>query len=124
MTAQTSRLKLRIVVGVVGDSSSDRQALEDLWRERLHDARLRLDFARNYTKEVQRDVVDGAVQSADGAFANQRALRAENVALDRYRRTLQIYSDLVLHGEIPDESEWSQAKPPQSGGKRSTGTTD
>jgi hypothetical protein len=33
----------------------DRDALEELWQLRLSNAKLRLEFARNYVLEVQRD---------------------------------------------------------------------
>lgn len=81
----------------------DRQ-LEELWRLRLSNARLRVQFARSYVKEVQRDLAEGAVPSADGNFSFERAIRAENMALAEYNRVLRIFTDLVLRRILPDES--------------------
>lgn len=88
----------------------NRQALHDLWHERLKDAKLRLDFARTYAKEVRGDFPPGAALSADGAFAQQKSLRAETFALAHYRRVLGIYTDLTVKGKIPDESEWPEPR--------------
>jgi len=81
----------------------DRIALEDLWRRRLEDAELRLTFARQYLAEVQRDFPSSRRVHSDGAFAYQHALRAETFALAEYKRVLQIFTDLVTHGKIPEE---------------------
>lgn len=81
----------------------DRWHIEQLWRSRLQDAKLRLDFARQYLREVQRDRSDGAVPPADGNFAFEKALRAENYALAEYRRILREFANLVLEGTIPEE---------------------
>ena len=78
----------------------ERQEVEDLWRRRLADAKLRLDFAGECVNEAQRDDI-----SPDGA--RERALRAQNVALAEYTRILRSFSDLVLDGKIPDG--WRQA---------------
>ena len=82
----------------------DRIVLEDLWRRRLKDAELRLTFARQYLAEVQRDFPSSRrVHSADGAFAYQHALRAETCALAEYKRVLQIFTAVVIHGKVPAE---------------------
>lgn len=83
----------------------ERQELEDLWRRRLRDAKLRLDFARSFLTEVHQSFpLDDT--SSDGQFARQEALRAENVALAEYNRVLRIFTDLVIREEIPDEDQW------------------
>ena len=87
----------------MAEAPLNRQQLEDLWRQRVQDARLRLQFARTYVKEVQRDLEQGAVASADGHFAFQRAIRAEYIALSEYNRVLRVYTDLLVAGKIPDE---------------------
>jgi len=109
----------------MGNWNSERRTLEELWRCRLQDARLRLDFARNYTKEIQRDFPNNEIPSPDGAYAQQRAIRGENAALAQYRRVLEIYTNLVTRGEIPAETAWPQSKTPRrEGGKDRTGTAD
>ena len=83
-----------------------RQDLENLWRLRLNDAKIRLDFARTYVKEVQADLQSGTVPEPDGSFGFQKALRAENFALADYGRVLGIFTDLVVRGKVPDANDW------------------
>lgn len=82
-----------------------REALEQLWRNRLNDARLRLDFARTYLREVQRDFKTGDIPSADGDFAYKKALRAENAALAEYHRILVILTELSVNGKLPTDAD-------------------
>lgn len=84
-------------------SAPKRRDLEELWRERLKDAKLRLEFAYNYVKEVQKDLEAGGVPAPDGNFAFARAIKAENFALAEYNRVLRIFGDLLVQGKIPDE---------------------
>jgi hypothetical protein len=39
----------------------------------------------------------------DGPFALHQALRRESEALAEYQRVLTIFSELILHGTVPDE---------------------
>ncbi len=55
----------------------DRKAIEDLWRQRLNDAKLRLEFAENFTTEVEHDYQSGEIVTRrdflpcrDGVFSN------------------------------------------------------
>ena len=66
--------------------------VEDL-RNRLRDAKLRLDFARSYLKEVQADSIAGP----DGHFAYHYAIRAETEALRSYARLLREFHDTLEH---------------------------
>ena len=86
---------------------SERQVLEKVWLDRLRDAKLRLDFTQNYFKEVQKDY--SSLSAADGQYALQRAVRAENVALREYNHVLKIYADL-LKGIIPNVDDWPPPK--------------
>jgi len=54
-------------------------------RNRLKDAKLRLDFARSYLQEVQEEPIGGP----DGHFAYHYAIRAETEALREYARILR-----------------------------------
>ena len=92
----------------MGSSSPARKVLEELWRSRLNDAKLRLDFARNYVADVQRDHPSGDIPESDYHFADQKALRSENLALEEYNRVLRIYPDLVVNGTIPEEADWQR----------------
>ncbi len=89
----------------MGDTLRDREELEDRWRKRVTDAKLRLDFARNYVKEVQRDLPRGDVPAPDGDYAYRKALHVENSALAEYKRVLRIFTDLMINGKIPGESD-------------------
>ena len=96
-------------------SPSDRNSLEERWRRRVEDVGLRLDFARTFVEEVQKDLAAGAVPAADGTFSYRRALRAENIAAVEFGRVLLIYADLVVNGKPPDEGDWvTYAKGQQS----------
>jgi len=75
-----------------------------MWREHLKDATLRLQFARNYVREIEQDFPDSEGATADGRYAYLQALRAENEALAFYRRTLQVCEELDRGGQPPDES--------------------
>jgi hypothetical protein len=88
-------------------SLSDRNALENLWRRRVENAGLRLDFARNFVEEVQKDVAAHAVPAADGAFSYQTAIRAQDVAAVEFGRVIRIYADLVVNGKPPTEGKWA-----------------
>ena len=96
----------------VATPDSSREELEDLCRRRVASAKLRLDFARQYLTEVQRDFPLNDT-SPDGQYATQHALRAENFALAEYRRVLRVYTDLV-DGTLPDE-DWQRRMPPDAG---------
>lgn len=63
-------------------------------RNRLKDAKLRLDFARNYLKEMQADPVGGP----DGHFAYHFAIRAEAEALRDYARILRELDRVIDSG--------------------------
>ena len=79
----------------------ERQELEDLWRRRLQEAQLRLEFATSYVDEFKRSFPLSDT-SPDGQTAYERALRAQNVALGEYNRVLRIFSELVLDGKVPE----------------------
>lgn len=87
----------------------DRKALEELWRQRVNTARLRLEFARNYVAEVQQEVRQEGLPSADGAFAYRQAIRSEINALSEFRRVLKIFTELTVDGKIPDENDYRHA---------------
>ncbi len=87
------------------DSDVRPNAIEDLWRARLRDAKLRLDFARQYVKEVEDEYKPGDLPASDAHFAMRAALRAETFALTEYRRILRIFADLVLEGKCAAEPE-------------------
>ena len=90
----------------MNDPELERHSLEGLWRQRVENAKLRVDFAQNRVKEVHREFPAPDIPPADGDFAFQKAIDAENAALREFDRVLRIFTDLVVRGIIPDESEW------------------
>jgi hypothetical protein len=64
------------------------QELENLWQKRVEDAKVRLDLASQHVKEVQRDLKSGTIPLSDGRYAHHRALQAETLAIEHYRRVL------------------------------------
>jgi hypothetical protein len=89
----------------MGDGEASRQELENLWRKRLEDAKIRLDLTRNYLKEVQRDLKSGTIPPSDGRYAHQRAQQAETLAFEHYKRVLKTFTAFLLTGKIPDEQD-------------------
>ena len=80
----------------------ERQELEELLRNRLADAKLRLEFARIHLNEVQRDFPFDD-PSPDGQYAYRHALREENFALVEYHQILRVYTELLIDGKAPNE---------------------
>jgi hypothetical protein len=79
--------------------------LETLWRSRLREAHLRLDFIRHLLRGVQRDGCDG----------HRRAIRLEHLAQQEYRHLQQILFDLTVREKAPDEEEWQRRTAPGAG---------
>jgi hypothetical protein len=86
--------------------SPDLKVLEERWRRRFLDTRLDLELARNRLKEIEIALRHDAIPSPDGGFERLQALRAERLALRKYRRILRLFTALVLSGRVPDEAEW------------------
>ena len=80
------------------------ESILDRWRERLKNAKLQLEFAALYLKEVREVFIAGNLLAPDGDFAYQRALREEYRARAEYMRVLRIVHDLVIDGKLPKES--------------------
>lgn len=92
----------------------DATELETLWRTRLHESELRLEFARNFLNGVQREF-PLSDPSPDGRYAYRRAIRLERLALREYRHIQRILHDLILKGIVPDEKEWQCRMAPGAG---------
>jgi hypothetical protein len=88
----------------------DCRKVEQLWLNRLNDVKLRLEFARSYANEVERDHSSGDIPENERQFARYAALRAENIALAMYNRVLRIYKNLAVNGIVPDEDEWLKSQ--------------
>jgi hypothetical protein len=89
------------VEGQMSDIQPTRQGLENLWQKRVADAKVRLDLASNYLREVQRILKSRIIPSTDGHYAYHHAQRAEILALTHYQSVLNTLSTLVLTGKTP-----------------------
>src|SRR5690348_15774043 len=73
---------------------------------RFADAKLQLDLAHAYLVEIENDLKAGsAPSSADGQETHRHALRALNLALEKYAKTLKVTSDLAGQGNIREETQ-------------------
>ena len=83
--------------------NSMRRALEDLWKERLGIARTRYQLAIRQSSLLVDEQKSGLTPEPDGSFAYRQALEKERTALAEYRRVLEIFADLTMHGKLPEE---------------------
>lgn len=84
---------------------SARQALEEMWRDRLHEAEDRFRNASEQYRRLQQQHQTGGVQAAVSKRELQEALRLENETRLEYMRVLQIFTRLVLRGVQPPEEK-------------------
>lgn len=80
--------------------------LKEIWKQRLDQARAHLYFARDHTTEIEHDCLSAYIPGPRHHAPYAKALRAERLALIRYHNVLQIYTDLIVDGIIPDENAW------------------
>ncbi|PWU05908.1 MAG: hypothetical protein C5B51_13565 [Terriglobia bacterium] len=79
----------------------ERQELENLWRGHLREARVRYEEASRLFRATWGEHFERRL-TEDPTFAIQNARQAEVKALNEYVRVLKIFTDLVLHGKVPD----------------------
>jgi CheY-like chemotaxis protein len=84
-----------------------RQEMEDAWRLKLEQALERYRAATREYRTVLRQEPDRSIP--DLAKAIDGARTAESEALREYSRVLRIFTDLAIHGKLPEEG--SDAKP-------------
>ena len=72
---------------------------------RFADAKLQLDLAHAYLVEIENDLKTGRVPSSvDCQETHRHALRALNLALEKYAKTLNATSNLAAQGNIREEA--------------------
>ena len=78
-----------------------RQRLEDSWRLKLEEARAQYQRTAILYRRMleQKDESTGVVAADD----LRRARQEESEALAEYRRVLQAFTDLVVHGKQPEK---------------------
>lgn len=75
---------------------------EDLWRGKLRLARERYEEAAKAFRTTWAEHFEPR-PTTDSTFAIQHARKLESQALAEYMRVLKIFTDLLLHGKIPQE---------------------
>ena len=91
---------------------SPAQDLEQVWRIRTECAKQRYDECAQGLEHLAAEVLRD--QSAVNDEAMLQARMRESVALHEYRRTLQIYTELILHGTVRDEAEILRGRWPKA----------
>lgn len=86
------------------------EELRALWKKRLQAAEQELQAARLEVQQLQAEMKSESIPSPDIHYAYQRALRAENLAVEKCLTVLITFNDLVLHGKIPDEAARSNER--------------
>ena len=87
--------------------------LERYWKERWWKAKLDLDAARAHVESLKSDSASGP----DGSYAHARAMVDETAVLIEYSRVLRIYTDLMVHGKLPDDPNDRKAANAKSEGQ-------
>ena len=80
-----------------------RQALEDVWKNRLHLAATRYRLAANAISVLRAEQQSESTPSPDGSLAYRQAVQIQRQTLEEYRRVLAIFTDLVMGRRIPEE---------------------
>ena len=65
----------------------------------MRDAKLQLDLARNYVREVRCDVRTGVCRLRT-ATTHTNTIEAEGLALAHYQDVLRLFADLVMDGKV------------------------
>jgi hypothetical protein len=81
--------------------NQSRQELEDIWRERVREARIKYEqaskaFRATWGEQFEREL------TTDPTFAIEQARNREVAALKEYMRVLKVFTDLVVHGKRPE----------------------
>src|SRR5215475_4826469 len=89
--------------------AQSKQELEDFWRQRLREARLKYEEASKAFKATWGEHFETRL-TADPTHAIQQARKAESRALSQYMRVLQVFTDLVVDGKLPPEDAEGNTK--------------
>jgi hypothetical protein len=84
---------------------SSRTELEQVWQSRASLARQRYEESSREFIRLAGDLKKGRYQPPDCSEALRQARQRESLALEKYMRTVRIYTDLVVHGKLPEEPE-------------------
>jgi hypothetical protein len=90
-------------VAATDPQKQSRAELEQVWRNRLNDCRVSYDLSAAQCRKILAEQRQFAMPAPDGSFAVRQGLLQESAARNEYIRVLKIFTDLVVHGRIPDE---------------------
>jgi CheY-like chemotaxis protein len=79
----------------------NREDLEEIWRAKLEEARLRYNAATGEYRKLLGKTPGGSPPSPDSALARARQIESE--ALAEYSRLLRIFTELTVDGKPPEE---------------------
>jgi CheY-like chemotaxis protein len=80
---------------------ADRQELENIWRERVEQSGRRYKAATTDCRRLLGQAPDGLTPNPDSPLA--RARQVESEALAEYARVLRVFTQLTVHGILPEE---------------------
>jgi hypothetical protein len=83
--------------------AQSKKELEDIWRERVREARLKYEDASDAFRATWSEHFESRL-TADSTLARQQARDVETAALCEYVRVLRIYTDLTVHGKLPEDA--------------------
>lgn len=81
--------------------STTRQAVVDSWLRRLQEAYTHYQNATKYYNRLLKEQPDGTPSNPKSVLALAR--QAESEALAEYTRILRAFSQLTVHGDVPEE---------------------
>src|SRR3954470_14108914 len=79
--------------------------LQALWLDRLQSASDEYRRTSAAYRMIAQEYQGRVLPSPDGDFSLRQALKQQNSARAEYARTLRIFTDLLLNGVVPDESD-------------------
>ncbi len=79
------------------------QEMEDFWRTRLDETRKQYERASVTFRQAAQDFTEKQMPLTDGNLRFRRAIREESAARREYMRALRIFTDLIIHGKIPED---------------------
>jgi hypothetical protein len=91
-----------------GPSAVTRQELEHAWRSRVEETQNGYREATERYRKLLQARPDGQTSAPNGDLALAR--KAESRALVEYSRALQIYTDLIVNGKMPEEQSVASAR--------------
>jgi hypothetical protein len=81
-----------------------KQDVEEIWRRRLSEAKGRYEVAVARFQTASEEFRNHHTTPPDGGFGVHLAIAAESSARKEYMRVLRLYTDLLLHGKVPEDN--------------------